>query len=98
MINLANLITAPGGRSGNRTGEAAGGRMLDQPARLMCVVMVVFSAGFFLHHGAEFYADVDFASYDLGGSAIADFFVFYFERPLLVGRRHRRGPLWTFPS
>ena len=73
------LLTAIffGARAGNRKGEARGERLLDQPVRMLCIAMVAFSAVFFVRHGVNFYAAMDFATRDLGHSDIPDFFVFY---------------------
>ena len=77
MLSDADLSTVPGGKTEKRAGAVRGGRLLDQPARLICLVVVALSAVYFVIHGAMFYAGLDFASRDLGDSDLADFFVFY---------------------
>ena len=77
MLSDADLSTIPGGKTEQRAAAARGRRLPDQPARLICLVVVALSAVYFVIHGAMFYAGLDFASRDLGDSDLADFFVFY---------------------
>ncbi len=77
MLYDADLNSVPGGKPEKRIEQARGRRLLDQPARLICLVVVGLSAVYFVIHGAMFYAGLDFASRELGDSDLADFFAFY---------------------
>ena len=73
----ADLSMTPAGKPEMRAEGPRSERLLDQPARLICLVVVLLSGVYFLIHGAMFYAGLDFTSRDLGDSDPTDFFVFY---------------------
>jgi hypothetical protein len=77
ISNDAKVNVVPGGKSGTLMENVRGERLIRQPVLMVCIVLVSFSAIFFIRHGINFYATVDFASRDLGGSDTPDFFVFY---------------------
>ena len=77
MVESKNFEPSSPTEDDGQANAISGDRLIGRPGSLLCLVLVVFSALYFIKHATQFYIDLDFSSYDMGNSPLTDFFVFY---------------------